>query len=442
MISVDFSAPQGCLREIHGANIGPLCMNGYYDLSDYHRRVRFPTIRLHDCVFYCWEVVDTPSIFPLFHLDEQDPENYRFARTDGYLQSILDCGSQIVYRLGVTIQNHPTFHFNTDPPEDYDKWADICINIIRHYNEGWANGFHHNIPYWEIWNEAENEGPVMWNAPYEEYHRFYVQVTKRIKAACPDIKIGGPAACFPHEPRLRQFLTAVREGEAPLDFCSWHCYTGQPTKLVTGAQTVRALLDEYGYTQTESHVNEWNLGPYKNLWTYGGRSVQQSAHWIGRIKGAEGGALAASGLIALQDAAVDMSNFYDATNGPFGMFHDSGVPGKPYYAFLAFREMLDHTPVRCQVEGSDPDEGVAALAGSAADGSEHRVLLSNLEAALPDGAVPLSLRGLPEGNWQVEHCRLDAHSNLEPVDSFPLPADGQLTLLVMPRTTHLLRLWR
>jgi hypothetical protein len=39
------------------------------------------------------------------------------------------------------------------PPRDHDHWADICINIIRHYNEGWANGFHLNLDYWHIWEE-------------------------------------------------------------------------------------------------------------------------------------------------------------------------------------------------------------------------------------------------------------------------------------------------
>lgn len=39
------------------------------------------------------------------------------------------------------------------PPRDHDQWADICIHIIRHYNEGWANGFHLNLDYWHIWEE-------------------------------------------------------------------------------------------------------------------------------------------------------------------------------------------------------------------------------------------------------------------------------------------------
>ena len=29
------------------------------------------------------------------------------------------------------------------------------MNVIKHYNSGWANGYHYNIKYWEIWNEPD-----------------------------------------------------------------------------------------------------------------------------------------------------------------------------------------------------------------------------------------------------------------------------------------------
>ncbi len=44
------------------------------------------------------------------------------------------------------------------------------------------------------------------------------------------------------------------------------------------------------------------------------------------------------------DPPLNMANYCDASNGPFGMFEAAELPAKPYYAFLAFLEMLDHTP--------------------------------------------------------------------------------------------------
>lgn len=446
---VDCTEQQGSIRAIHGANIGPLCQNGYVDLSRYHRRIAFPTIRLHDCLFYCWDVVDTPSIFPLFHLDVQDPRNYRFAKTDAYIQSILDCGSKIVYRLGVSIQNHKKFHFDTDPPPDYDKWADICINIIRHYNEGWAEGFQHGIAYWEIWNEPENTGAAMWNATYDEYILFYIRVSKRIKAACPEIKIGGPAMngeALTNWDRLHTFFGAVREAGAPVDFCSWHAYPEDPTQLVTAARNVRAILDQHGYTETESHLNEWNLAPFKGRWSIVASDPLTKAPYMqdytARKKGHEGAAMAAACLIAMQDAPIDMANFYEAGNGEWGMFAPSGVPTKPYYAFLAFRQMLDRTPLRCAVH-STSNSGIFALAGTSADGCVVQVLLANYDSVQCQCQYPIEFKNLPEGRWRVQHRIVDAHSNLEAMDTLETDLNAvALPLDVHPRTVHLLTLER
>ncbi|MDD5707307.1 MAG: hypothetical protein PHR35_15395 [Kiritimatiellae bacterium] len=441
---IDFSSHSE-YRRIHGVNMGPLCLNGIVDLSEYHRRAAFPTVRLHDCTFYYADAVDVPCIFPLFHLSLDDPRNYRFARTDAYLKSIVDCGARIVYRLGIAIQCHPVYRFDTDPPADYDRWADICIRIIRHYNEGWANGFRYGIRYWEIWNEPEI-GPGMWNASYDEYFRFYIRVAKRIKVACPDIMIGGPAfngSFLTNWDKMHAFLPAIRKEGAPLDFCSWHAYPERPGQLPVAAANVRRLLDEYGYERTESHLNEWNLAPYRGLWSRElALSHPHTTEYVARKKGVEGGAMAAACLIALQDAPVDMANFYDAANGPWGMFDQSGLPAKPYYAFLAFREMLERTPCRCRVEGSDPDEGLALLAGRSADGATLQIMACNFQS--PQMTYAVECLGLPEGtSYRVSHRRMDVHTNLDYVGESSFTAGSEsLRLAAPPHSVHLLTLRR
>ena len=70
-------------------------------------------------------------------------------------------GIEPFFRLGATIEN---FHFlrayHIYPPKDFHKWARICAGIVRHYNEGWAGGYHFGIRYWEIWNEPDNTPDV------------------------------------------------------------------------------------------------------------------------------------------------------------------------------------------------------------------------------------------------------------------------------------------
>src|SRR5204863_6401342 len=137
------------------------------------------------------------------------------------------------------------------------------------YNEGWANGFHMAIPYWEIWNEPENR-PAMWSGSDEDYLRLYKTAARRIKAAYPKLKVGGPAVGFSGQFKNGQFepsafvlafLEMCRREAVPLDFFSWHCYTSDPSELARRSHAIRRLLDSQGFNSTESHLNEWNYLP-------------------------------------------------------------------------------------------------------------------------------------------------------------------------------------
>ena len=50
---------------------------------------------------------------------------------------------------------NPLISHGENPPRDPARWAAVCAGIVRHYNEGWAGGFRHDIRYWEIWNEPD-----------------------------------------------------------------------------------------------------------------------------------------------------------------------------------------------------------------------------------------------------------------------------------------------
>ena len=253
-IVVDFSTSLGKLRPLHGVNNGPF-VAGYHtaDMAARHKEAGFPGVRLHDCHWPNPNVVDVPSIFPLFHADADDPRNYLFAPTDRYLAAIVANGSEIVYRLGVSIEHKTDFRIY--PPDDFQKWAKICINIIRHYNDGWANGFHYNIRYYEIWNEPE--GGSMWRGTRQQYFDLYRIAATALKAYNPALKIGGPVACGTDSPIVRPFLAYCRDGKVPLDFFDWHCYGDSLPEMMKHAAQARALLDEFGFKATESRCTEW-----------------------------------------------------------------------------------------------------------------------------------------------------------------------------------------
>ena len=333
--------------------------------------------RLHDVGgrYGAGVYVDIPNIFRNFDADVNDPASYDFAFTDWLLEALAKADVEPIYRLGVTIENYPNIKaYHIYPPTDYDKWAKICEHIIMHYNEGWANGYNFDIKYWEIWNEPDgmtDVGSMMWLGTQQEFFDLYKIAACHLKNRFGDkIKIGGYASCGygwilkdPEHDRCMkyfiEFLEFARENNLPLDFFSWHSYDDV---ITTGAMAdfVAEKLKEYGYGDTESHLNEWNnaFGPYLRGTAYAA-------------------AQAAAMMLHQQNKATELLCYYDARIGasPYcGMFDGNNwEPTILYYAFKAFNELYKlGTQVECDWE----TEGIYAVAAKGAEGKA--IMLTNV----------------------------------------------------------------
>jgi xylan 1,4-beta-xylosidase len=382
-LRIDFARTNGVLRALHGINRGPKVAGGFIDLTNEHRALGIPFTRLHDAHWPNCDVVDIHAVFPDFARDPERPESYDFARTDEYLDSIRRTGAQMVYRLGESIE-HETVRKYVHPPRDMEKWARICLGVIRHYNEGWANGVHHGIRYWEIWNEPENR-PVMWSGTDEDYFQLYRVTSRAIRKEFPQLKIGGPAVGYSGQfvngqfrasEFVTNFLALCRRESLPLDFFSWHCYTDDPSELAQRARAIRQLLDRHGFPNTESHLNEWNFLP-GNTWKPIGKTTgtpESRQRFYEEMAGSAGAAFTAAALMQLQDAPIDMANFFHGEVGPFGLFNEHGVRQKNYFAVQAFNTLL-RTPRRVVVNA--PSSKLTVAAGRNAGDTEASVLISN-----------------------------------------------------------------
>ena len=240
------------------------------NFADY-KSARIPYSRNHDsavCGIYGGPYShDITYIFPDFDADPYDAESYDFACTDESILVCLDAGTETFFRLGQTIEHQIKKH-GTVPPEDFKKWAVICEHIIRHYNEGWADGYKLNIKYWEIWNEADldpddSSNKRTWGGTKAEFFDLFEITTKHLKECFPDLKIGGPALAH-NEEWAEDFLQEMQKRNVPLDFFSWHIYCTEPVHMAQKAERIKTLLNKYGYENSESILNEWN---YVKGWT-------------------------------------------------------------------------------------------------------------------------------------------------------------------------------
>ena len=369
------TAECGSIKLMNSVNNGPVVSKSdqVRDNFQAYKNCCIPFARTHDAAFesaYGGEhTVDISAIFPDFSKDVNDPASYDFALTDYYLGNIRAAGTQVFFRLGQKIE-HNSRKYNILPPSDYRKWARICEHIIRHYNEGWAGGFHWDIRYWEIWNEPDldrdNEAwkinPRTWGGSTEEFFKFYSTVALHLKKQFPELKIGGPAIAH-SEKWAADFLTYMSGHKVPLDFFSWHIYDTRPDRFVSKAGRIRELLDENGYGRAESILDEWN---YIKDWT---GAFQSSINTITSLKGA---AFVAAVLQSCQNAPVDMLMYYDARPSAFnGLFdHHTYAPLPSYYVLYAWNKLL-RLGNQLPAESSDTDVYVTA----ASDGKGRTAIL-------------------------------------------------------------------
>ena len=387
-IKVDFSKRTGKkVRPLHGFNAGPVTKVFTYDARPLFVEGGFPYVRLHD-VEYPYgsgEFVDIPCVFKNFDADETDPANYNFGNTDEYIRQCLSVGSKIIYRLGVSIEHSPVKRY-TDPPKDFAKWARICEHVIRHYNEGWADGYHWNIEYWEIWNEADlTKKGAMWSGTPEEFYEFYCVAATHLKSCFPDLKIGGCGWACSKGDYIPNFLRYIAEKEVriPLDFHSWHIYKSSPDGFVKRANEQRALLDQYGYHDAESILDEWNL---IYSWDFEGQAASYPA-----MKDHRGASFYAGVLCALQeqtdvtlatnfeaDVVKEYCGVFDVEKMCVGGLSSNGKmmaqlkPTKGFYAFKCFNSLYR---MQNSVAISCDNEGVFATAAAGDHG--NGMLISN-----------------------------------------------------------------
>ena len=150
-LQFNFDKKCGKIKPMHAVGQPPFCLDLnkiYSGMFHYLKEANIPYSRMHDVggPFGQNLFVDIPNIFRNFDADENDPESYDFIFTDALFEELKKVDVEPYFRLGVTIENcHGLKAYRIFPPKDVDKWARICEHIVRHYNEGWANGYHYGI---------------------------------------------------------------------------------------------------------------------------------------------------------------------------------------------------------------------------------------------------------------------------------------------------------
>lgn len=405
--TVDFSQEVGAIKKLNGiCNAAPLNGTQKGGLEKEIAALKIPFYRFHDAALENpgYALVDVTRIFPLFHLDADDARNYNFEVTDDYIRGCVESGAKIDFRLGESIE-HARKNYRVNPPKDFEKWAEICAHIVRHYNAGWAKGFHWNIEYWSVWEEPDNPELLTGDSYEKVYFPLYAATVKRLKREFPGIKVGGPNCMGPWN-SFDKFIDYCAANALPLDFACWTRYARRPEEYFDEVVRVRKFLNERGYAKTEININEWHLAPVS--WSGFGSigSARHGAEWLRELTATPSVVFVDATLIKMQDAPVDAMFYYSMKTSSWGIFDSRKQPRGHYYALKAFAPLAeDGTRVAAP---TCPDRGWYQLASKGKDGRGH-VLLAALHA---EGDPRLVLKG---GVKPVSVQVIDTVRNLEPV---------------------------
>ncbi|MEA3448100.1 MAG: T9SS type A sorting domain-containing protein [Bacteroidota bacterium] len=331
---VNIAEETGVFNHLFSANgPGPVNESHANNYIDKFQAMGIEYVRTHDYQYS----FDHSIIFPDTTKDPLNPDAYDFTSTDTCVENIINAGGKVFYRFGESAHYPPDGH----TPADKDKWAQVCVQILKHYNDSWNNGYNYEIEYAEIWNEPDL--PDFWSGDVQEYIALYRIAANKIKTYDPDIKVGGPAVSNPYDQSFMDvFLDSVSTYNLPADFISYHLYYHpNPYYFLYTNEMVREKTDAYGLTDIELINTEWNsyMFNFELQWEYG-------------MFDALNAATIASALHYMQQSTIGKLFRYAFINPWFGLISMDDEWYKPGLAMRSAYEVM-HANKQLEATGSD-----------------------------------------------------------------------------------------
>ena len=377
-VQIDFSKRIKKMAKLNGMNNGPL--TAFFDHTEDYREMGVDHVRFHETHSYNTKCVEIPFIFRDFDADETDPKNYYFKETDAVIRAAVDAGIQIVYRLGMGTEGTRPFLFMAQP-KDHAKWARICEHVVMHYNEGWADGFHYNIEYWEIWNEADS--PNYWTGDRMDYVKLYETAWNYLKKRFPHLKFGStgfanvrgrkpdnPDKIPEWESRWRMtdaFAALIASGKADMDFFAFHSYHRDIAGCRYRLMRTLSLLEDFGLKGYELINTEWNavdlrLIPNKTDSKF---ALRRGSWKMEQLYTMHCAVDVLATMLIYQKAGISAADYYDAEERSkfCGLYDFDGTKKLHFYSMKAFKWLRDgEYEVEC--DGFETDTTAALASGN------------------------------------------------------------------------------
>ena len=372
------------------------------------------------------------------------------------------------------------------PPKDYQKWAELVFQFVRHLRERYGDA-ELKTWLWEVWNEPDI---AYWKGTPEEYFKLYDFTVDAALRAFPQARIGGPDSTGASYPKaaefLRQFLDHCAHQKnfvtgkigSRVDFISFHpkgspAWKGDHVEMGISRQLasieagfkIVASFPEWARTPIvlgESDPDGCAACTATRDPQYGYRNTSLFAAYVAETL-SQSYALAAETHVNLLGSVTWSFEFENqpyfegfrelATNGidkpVLNTFRMFGLLGANRIELTSSAALPVDEMIRSGVRSAADINGIATRADR-----ELSVLLWNYhddDVPAPESQIELNIDGLPAAAKQilVEHFRVDStHSNSytawkemgspqapSPDQYATLARAGQLQLLSSPEWT-------
>ncbi|MGH3155480.1 MAG: GH39 family glycosyl hydrolase, partial [Streptosporangiaceae bacterium] len=293
------------------------------------------------------------------------------------------------------------------PPRDYGRWAALVHDLTCHLIERYGRDEVAANWSFEVWNEPNLD--VFWAGTQQEYFRLYDTTAAAVRAADPDLRVGGPASAAAGW--IEEFLAHTGDSGAPLDFLSTHTYGNEPLDF-------RPALERHSRGQVPIWWTEWGATP--THFNRVGDTVFAAAFLLRGVRSALGRVGALAHWVA-SDHFEELGPPGELFHGGFGLL-SVGNLRKPRFWALALAQRLGRDELVTDIEGDGAHSMVEAIAARNEDGRIGVLVWnSTLDQSQLDGdsrldrEVRLRIEAPPGTACQVTHHRIDAtHSNIVP----------------------------
>ena len=308
--------------------------------------------------------------------------------------------------------------YNEQVPNSESDWGTIISDLANHILKERGD----QVAYWSFWNEPA----AMFKGPRETYYEMYGVTVNAVRAVDPQAKVGGPEDASLSD-WTYGLIAYAKDHSLPLDFASYHNYSGDLSELDVSRIRIDAAAKDRGYTTPLPVV----LGEYQ--WSAETLYKSGLARWatgMWTLRSLDAAYLTAS-LIRVQQLGgfptliVAHAEYGTATTGGWASMQLIGPNGEqwaPYNALKGWKQVMGPDILASQ---QDLPPGVYALATKDAKTGRVGIALANWGFANRNArTVHLALGNLPAGNWTVKRYLIDAeHSSRWDASVATPPAD-------------------